>query len=301
LKRDFLKLRDRSPAEYRKLFDRTHELKRRRKANRIDSTLLGKTLVLLFEKASTRTRLSFEAAMFQLGGHAIDLPMSQSQLNRGEPLTDTAKVLSGYADCVVFRTHGDDRLETFAKTATVPVINGLSDGGHPVQVLTDLFTIEEKLGGVAGKKIAFVGDGASNMARSFVEASRLFEFELHLGSPNEFRPPQSDLDQAGKWTRVFADPREAVAAADVVITDVWTSMGQEAETARRLEAFKGFTLDNALLNFAKPTAPVLHCLPAHRGEEIAGEVIDGPRSVVFEEAENRMHVQKALLEQLLLG
>ena len=299
MKRDYLRVGDLSSAEYRTLFDRAHALKAARKRGEPVATLAGKTLVLLFEKASTRTRLSFEAAMFQLGGHAIDLPMSQSQLHRGEPLTDTAKVISGYADAVVFRTHGDERLATFARTASIPVINGLSDGGHPVQIATDLFTVEEKLGPVAGKRLAFVGDGSGNMARSFVEAAPLFGFELRLAAPEAYRPPLAEQKAAGSALRLTADPKEAVSGADVVITDVWTSMGQEAESARRLAAFHGYCVDEALMRHAQPGAIVLHCLPAHRGEEIAAEVIDGPQSVVFDEAENRMHVQKALLELLL--
>ncbi|MCX5745451.1 MAG: ornithine carbamoyltransferase [Proteobacteria bacterium] len=292
--RHFLKLGDRSSAAYTQLFARTHELKSRRRRGLHDDTLRGKTLVLLFEKASTRTRLSFEAAMFQLGGACIDLPMSQSQLNRGEPLTDTAKVIAGYADALVFRTHGDDRLAAYADASRIPVINGLSDGGHPVQLLADLFTIEEKLGSVKGTTIAFIGDGATNMGLSFIEAAPIFGFHLRLAAPIGYQP-------AAINDHVFltTDPRVAVAGADVVVTDVWTSMGQEAETAARLAAFAGFQVDADLMKLAKPTAIVLHCLPAHRGEEISAEVIDGPQSVVFEEAENRMHVQKALLEETI--
>ncbi len=292
--RHFLTLTDRDLATHKALFARTHELKQRRRAREHVDTLRGRTLVLLFEKASTRTRLSFEAAMFQLGGHCIDLPMSQSQLNRGEPLTDTARVIAGYADAVVFRTHGDARLAEFANASAIPVINGLSDGGHPVQLLADLFTIEEKLGGVAGTTIAFVGDGATNMGNSFVEAAGLFGFQLRLAAPVGYQPAKLNAN-----VTVTADPKEAVRGADVVVTDVWTSMGQEAEAAARLRAFSGFQVDRALLALAKPAAIVLHCLPAHRGEEISAEVIDGPQSVVFDEAENRMHVQKALLEDVL--
>jgi len=292
----FLTLGDRSIETYQRMFARTHELKERRAKQLLTTTLAGKTLVLLFEKASTRTRLSFEAGMFQLGGHCIDLPMSQSQLNRGEPLTDTAKVIAGYADVVVFRTFGDVRLKTFADASRIPVINGLSDGGHPVQLLADLFTIEEKLGGVAGTKIAFVGDGATNMGLSFIEAAPIFDFELRLAAPVGYQPEPHQLNDRVKLT---TDPRAAVDGADVVVTDVWTSMGQEAETAARLKAFEGFCVDRALMKLASPKAIVLHCLPAHRGEEIAADVIDGPQSVVFDEAENRMHVQKALLEDCL--
>jgi ornithine carbamoyltransferase len=183
----------------------------------------------------------------------------------------------------------------------VPVINGLTDGGHPVQVLTDLFTVEEAIGSVAGKRIAFVGDGSGNMARSFLEAAPLLDFTLQLGSPPDFRPPAGEVEAAGRSLEVTADPRAAVAGADVVVTDVWTSMGQEAEAAARLKAFQGFTVDAALMARARPRAIVLHCLPAHRGEEITEEVLEGPQSRVFQEAENRMHVQKALLEHVILG
>ena len=293
----FLRMADLTAAEHARIFARARALKQARKDGHLAQTLAGKTLVLVFEKASTRTRLSFEAAMFQLGGHAIDLPASQSQLGRGEPLSDTAKIISGYADAVVFRTHADARLAEFAEASRVPVINGLSDGAHPVQVLADVFTLEEHLGPIAGKQVAFVGDGSSNMARSFCEAARLFDFDLRIAAPQGFRPPEPD--RAGARVRLTGDPAEAVDGADAVVTDVWTSMGQEAEQAARLAAFEGFCVDAALIARAKPGAIVLHCLPAHRGEEISAEVIDGPQSIVWAEAENRLHVQKALLELLL--
>jgi ornithine carbamoyltransferase len=300
MKRDFLRLSDLDPTEHRKLFDRAHALKKRRRAHLVDATMAGRTLALVFEKASTRTRLSFEAAMFQLGGSAIDLPLAQSQMSRGEPLPDTARVVSGYADAIVFRTFGDDRLAEFAKAATVPVINGLSDGGHPVQLLADLFTIEEQLGTVKGRRIAFVGDGGSNMVRSFIEAAGIFDLELRVAAPKGYRPPAEEVAAARGRVAFSERPAEAVSGADVIVTDVWTSMGQEAESAKRKADFQGFCVDQALLEQAKPSCIVLHCLPAHRGEEITGEVLEGRHSVVFDEAENRMHVQKALLETLLL-
>lgn len=299
--RHFLRLADLSATEHRALFDRAHALKADRKAHRPVKTLEGRTLVLVFEKASTRTRLSFEAAMFQLGGSAITLPYHESQLSRGEPLGDTARVISGYADAIMVRTFGDDRLAEFAGAARVPVINGLTDGGHPVQLLADLFTVEERLGQVKGKTVAWVGDGASNMARSWMEASALFDFTLRIAAPEGFRPPEADLTAARGHATWVHDPRAAVEGADVVTTDVWTSMGQEAEGARRREAFSGFCVDTALVQTARPTAIVLHCLPAHRGEEITSEVIDSAQSAIWQEAENRMHVQKALLEKLILG
>jgi ornithine carbamoyltransferase len=299
--RHFLRLSDLSAAEHRALFDRAHALKAARQAHQPVKTLDGRTLVLVFEKASTRTRLSFEAAMFQLGGSAVTLPYSESQLSRGEPLADTARVISGYADAVMVRTFGDDRLAEFARHAGVPVINGLTDGGHPVQLLADLFTVEERLGGVKGKTVAWVGDGASNMTRSWMEAAALFDFTLRIAAPEDFRPPAADLAASGGHATWVTDPREAVRGAEVVTTDVWTSMGQEAEGARRREAFQGFCVDGAMVRLARPEAIVLHCLPAHRGEEITAEVIDSPQSAIWQEAENRMHVQKALLEKLILG
>ena len=297
----FLRMTDLERGEIRRLFARAAQLKRRRREGHLEDSLAGRTVVLLMEKASTRTRLSFAAAAFQLGGHAIELSAGTSQLARGEPLSDTARVVSSYADAVVMRTTTDARLEEFVRWSSVPVINGLTDGGHPVQVLTDLFTVEESVGAVAGKRIAFVGDGSGNMARSFLEAAPLLDFTLQLGSPPQFRPPPAEAQSAGRPVQVTGDPREAVAGADVVVTDVWTSMGQEAEAAARLKAFQGFTVDAALLASARPGAIVLHCLPAHRGEEITDEVLEGPQSRVFPEAENRMHVQKALLEQVILG
>jgi ornithine carbamoyltransferase len=297
----FLRMTDLERGEIRRLFARAAQLKRRRREGHLEDSLAGRTVVLLMEKASTRTRLSFAAAAFQLGGHAIELSAGTSQLARGEPLSDTARVVSSYADAVVMRTTTNARLEEFVRWSSVPVINGLTDGGHPVQVLTDLFTVEESVGAVAGKRIAFVGDGSGNMARSFLEAAPLLDFTLQLGSPPQFRPPPAEAQSAGRHVQVTGDPREAVAGADVVVTDVWTSMGQEAEAAARLKAFQGFTVDAALLASARPGAIVLHCLPAHRGEEITDEVLEGPQSRVFPEAENRMHVQKALLEQVILG
>jgi ornithine carbamoyltransferase len=296
----FLKLRDLTAVEYGQLFARAAELKSRRRYGEVETTLAGKTVVLLMEKASTRTRLSFAAAAFQLGGHAIELAASTSQLARGEPLSDTARVVSGYADAVVMRTSADSRLAELVRWSTIPVINGLTDGGHPVQVLADLFTVHEALGSVKGREIAFIGDGSGNMARSFLEAAPLFDFNLRLATPDGFRPPSSDVDAAGSHLRVTVDPGAAADGVDVVVTDVWTSMGQEAEAAARLRAFQGFTVDAALMARAKPEAIVLHCLPAHRGEEITAEVLEGPQSRVFPEAENRMHVQKALLEMLLV-
>ncbi len=301
MKRDFLTLADRTESEYRALFDRAHALKASRERKEVVTTLAGRHLVLVFEKASTRTHLSFEAAMYQLGGTVTTLTTGSSQIARGETIEDTARVISGYADCIMFRTFGDERLTAFAKASRVPVINGLSEGGHPVQVLTDLFTVEERLGSVKGKTVAFVGDCASNMGRSFVEATRHFGFNLRLGCPEGYRPSAALLAEAGTRVHVTVSATEAVQGADVVVTDVWTSMGQEAESAKRKKDLHDYQLNEALLAKANPGAIVLHCLPAHRGEEITDGVIDGSQSAVWDEAENRMHVQKALLEQLILG
>jgi ornithine carbamoyltransferase len=296
VKRDFLQIGDFSPDEHRALFRRAHELKAKRRLGEAVRTLQGRSLLLLFEKASTRTRISFEAAIGQLGGSAVTLPTADSQIARGETLEDTARVASRYVDAIMFRTHGDDRLRAFAKAATVPVINGLSEGGHPVQVLADLFTIEEKLGEVAGKTVAFVGDCASNMALSFCEAAPLFDFHLRLAAPEGYRPPA----QALRGASVTSDPAEAARGADVIVTDVFVSMGQEKEAKARMKALGSYQVNDGLLSLAQRHAIVLHCLPAHRGEEIAASVIDGPHSAVFDEAENRLHVQKALLEHLIL-
>jgi ornithine carbamoyltransferase len=294
MRRDFLRLADLTVAEHDTLFKRAAELKADRRARRTHATLAGRTLALIFEKASTRTRLSFEAAMLELGGHVITLDAQGSQIGRGEPITDTARVVSRYADAIMFRTSTDERLHELARAATVPVINGLSEGGHPVQLLADLMTVRERLGELRGKVIAFVGDGACNMSRSWIEAAALFDFELRVAAPEGYRPPVPGR------AKIVGDPGEAVAGADVIATDVWTSMGQEAESAIRLKALGAYTVDAALVARAKKDAIVLHCLPAHRGEEITAEVLEGPQSAVWDEAENRMHAQKALLELLLL-
>jgi len=299
-RRHFLRLSDLEQAEHRALFDRARELKSRRQRHLVDRTLEGRTLVLIFEKPSTRTRLSFEAAMYQLGGSAISLNASESQLTRGESAGDTARVASRYGDAIMLRTFGDDRLREFADAATVPLINGLSDGAHPVQVLADVFTVEERLKTAKGKIVAFVGDGASNMARSWAEATALFGFHLRIGAPKGYWLPNKDIPAKGS-VQLTEDPVEAVVGADVVSTDAWTSMGQEKEAPERIRALQRFQVDDDLLQHANQNCIVLHCLPAHRGEEITDSVMDGPRSAVFDEAENRLHVQKALLEQLILG
>ena len=300
MKRDFLTLSDLSLAEHHQLLDRAKALKASRRARRREETLRGLTLGLLFEKPSTRTRVSFEAAMFQLGGAALALPLQDSQLKRGETVEDTARVLSRYCDALVFRTFGDDRLTAFARASAVPVVNGLSEGAHPVQLLADLMTVKERFGELRGRRVAFIGDGASNMASSWIEAATIFDFQLCLAAPSAYRPRSGvKLDPAR--VQVVGDRFAAASGAEVLCTDVWTSMGDEAEGQRRRDSLKDYFIDEALLATASSQAIVLHCLPAHRGEEITAGVLEGPRSAVFDEAENRLHVQKALLEKLLLG
>ncbi len=297
-KRDFLKLSDFSRDELFRLLDRATELKKLRREGVSPRTLTAKTVALVFQKASTRTRLSFEAAVSELGGHPMNVDTQTSQMSRGEPLADTARVVSRYAHAVLFRTFSSERLHTFANASTSPVINGLSDDAHPIQLLADVQTLREHFGSVEGRLVSFVGDGSSNMARSFLEAASIFGFKLRLVCPEAFSPPAAEVDAA--ITTIERDPRGAAHGADVVVTDVWTSMGQEKEAAERLRAFAGFTVDAAMMRTAKPEAVVLHCLPAHRGEEITADVLLGPQSLVWDEAENRMHTAKALLEALII-
>jgi ornithine carbamoyltransferase len=296
--RHFLRLADLTTTEHQTLRTRAKLLKKERAAGLRHTTLAGKTIALVFEKSSTRTRASFEAGIKQLGGDVLVLDAQGSQLGRGEPIEDTARVLASYVDGIMLRTFGDERLEAFAKFSRVPVINGLSDGAHPVQLLADLQTVDENFGTI-DVPMAFVGDGSSNMARSFVEAARLFGFPLTIACPEGYEPPAEEVAAAGGNVRIVRDPREAVKGVSVVNTDVWTSMGQEAESKKRLAAFAGFTVDGAMMALAAPEAFVLHCLPAHRGEEISAEVLEGAQSRVWQQAENRMHAQKALLEILL--
>jgi ornithine carbamoyltransferase len=301
LKRDFLVLSDFTLAEHRQLIERARAVKQARREHKEEYTLRGMTLGLLFEKPSTRTRVSFEAAMFQLGGAALALPLQDSQLKRGETVEDTARVLSRYCDALVFRTFADERLAAFARASTVPVINGLSEGAHPVQLLADLMTVEERFGDLQGRRIAFIGDGASNMARSWIEAAEIFDLQLALAAPPGYQPSFLETSKAKDRVRVLSDRHEAANGAEVLCTDVWTSMGDEVEAERRRTDLRPYFIDESLLAAADPRCIVLHCLPAHRGEEITAGVIDGPSSAVFDEAENRLHVQKALLEKLLLS
>lgn len=297
-KRDFLEIPDFTTDELYDLLDLAHHLKR---GDYPGKPLAGKTLAMIFEKSSTRTRVSFEVGTLQLGGHALFLSSRDIQLGRGEPIKDTARVLSRYVDGIMIRTFDHGNVVELAHYASVPVINGLTDLLHPCQVLADVMTIQEEFGtDLSGRKVAWVGDG-NNMANSWLNAAYRFGFELRLACPKGYEPDKAIFDRARTAANVMLthDPREAVEGADVVNTDVWASMGQEAEAEERRRAFKGYHVDEALMSLASDDAIFLHCLPAHRGEEVADEVIEGPRSRVFDEAENRLHVQKALLIRLM--
>jgi ornithine carbamoyltransferase len=295
--RDFLAIPDFSRAELDALLDLAERMWRGTYTGR---PLAGKSLAMIFMKASTRTRVSFEVGTFQLGGHALFLSPRDVQLGRGEPIADTARVLSRYVDGVMIRTFAHSDVEELARHAEVPVINGLTDLLHPCQVLADLLTVRQHLGTYVGKKIAWVGDG-NNMANSWINAAYRLGFELALACPEGYDPDQAILARARGVTPVTLtrDPAEAVEGAHVVNTDVWASMGQEQEQAQRERAFADYQVNAGLMERAAPDAIFLHCLPAHRGEEVTADVIDGPRSAVWDEAENRLHVQKALMATLI--
>lgn len=295
-KRDFLTLLDFTGPELDALIQRAIELKRDRHGHR---PLVGRTLAMIFEKSSTRTRVSFEAGMAQLGGDALFLSPRDTQLGRGEPIEDTARVLSRMVDAVMIRNDDQKALERFAAACDVPVINALSDRFHPCQLLADVQTLVEHFGSVRGRRIAWVGDG-NNVCNSFALAARQFGFTLSVACPEGFEPDADVLEQAGDCVQIVREPGAATAGADAVVTDVWASMGQESEQTSRVAAFAGYQVDEALMQQAAEHAVFLHCLPAHRGEEVAAGVIDGPRSLVWDEAENRLHAQKALLEFLML-
>jgi len=301
--RHFLTDFDLNAQEIDDVFGRAAWLKEQQKSGAPHRSLEGKTLGMVFEKSSTRTRVSFEVGMFQLGGHALNLTTQASQLGRGETYEDTARVLSRYVDCIMMRTFEQERIERMSHGSSVPVINGLSDLVHPCQVMTDLFTITEHKGSLKDMVVAWIGDG-NNMANSWIYQAITLGFELRLGIPEGYDPPAMILDKlrAGGYgnIKLVRDPREAVAGADVVNTDTWISMGQEGEAERKKkEAFMPYQLNRELMSFAKKDAIVLHCLPAHRNEEITDEVMDGPQSVIFDQAENRLHVQKAILEKFM--
>lgn len=293
--RHFLTLKDLNSDEARTLLARASELKKLHKENkdpRFDNRIMG----MIFEKSSTRTRVSFEAAMQHLGGSAIFLSPNDTQLGRGEPIEDSARVLSSMLDIIMIRTFEHEKLEKFARYSSVPVINGLTDDFHPCQLLADMQTYFEHRGDIAGKTVCWVGDG-NNMCQSYINASALFGFTLNIACPEGYLPKKALLEQ-NPQVKVFSKPTDAVKAADLVVTDVWASMGQEAEQQARVEKFADFQVDTRLMDLANANALFMHCLPAHRGEEVSAELMDDPRAVVWDEAENRLHAQKALIEFL---
>ncbi|MEY3579670.1 MAG: ornithine carbamoyltransferase [Pseudomonadota bacterium] len=296
----YLQFADFSLEEYTYLIERTKIIKQKFKSYEPYHPLLDRTLVMVFEKNSTRTRLSFEAGMHQLGGAAIYLNTRDSQLGRGEPVEDAAQVMSRMCDIIMIRTFGQEIIERFAANSRVPVVNGLTNEYHPCQVFADVFTYIEHRGSIAGKCVAWVGD-ANNMLYSWLQAAEVFGFHLNVSTPVGYDINPALVSQNNLRYTVFKNPADACAGADLVTTDVWTSMGYEQENVARLKAFDGWIVDSAKMQRANPDALFMHCLPAHRGEEVAAEVIDGPQSVVWDEAENRLHVQKALLEYLVLG
>lgn len=298
--RHFLTLLDLSQTELKTLLKRAGELKHMQRSGVPHEYLKNQTLAMVFEKASTRTRVSFETAMTQLGGASIFLSPQDSQLGRGEPIEDTARVLSRMVDAIMVRTYGHHKIETFAKFSRVPVINALTDDHHPCQLLADLQTYVEHRGDIGGKTVTWVGDG-NNMCNSFIHAAHLLDFELVVACPEGFEPKMELLRDFGRNVRIERDAKKAVRNASLVATDVWASMGQEQEQQKRRIAFAQYQVDKPLMELAAANALFLHCLPAHRGEEVSPEVIDAPDSVVWEEAENRLHAQKALLEFLLCG
>ncbi len=304
MNKSLLRISDLTKKEIDSLLKKTKLLKERSEKDIPYTPLLGKTLCLVFEKASTRTRLSFEVAMRQLGGSTIFISPRESQIGRGEPIKDTARVLSRYVDGVVIRTYSQESLEEFAQFSSVPVINGLTDLRHPCQILSDIYTVFEKKGKPQNLKYAWIGDG-NNMANSWVDAASKLNLNLVLACPKGYEPDKEILERAtskpGTKIKITRNPSEAVKGADVINTDVWTSMGQEKENAKRLMAFKDYQLNDPLLAKAKKDCLVMHCLPAHRGEEITNDVLEGNNSVVFDQAENRLHMQKAILEWLLAG
>lgn len=296
--RHFLTLADLSAAEIEALVERAVRLKEAFRRRELQHTCAGRVLAMIFEKSSTRTRVSFETAMAHLGGHAVFLSPRDSQLGRGEPIEDTARVLSEMVDGVMIRTFEHARLTRFAEYSKVPVINGLSDSYHPCQLLADLQTYYELKGAIKGKKVAWFGDG-NNMCNSWINAARIMDFHLHVAGPAEYRPAPEIVRRGGANLTLTGDPRQAAAQADLVVTDTWASMGQEAGKEKKRALFEPFQVNEEIMELAAADALFMHCLPAYRGAEVSAGVIDGPRSVVWEEAGNRLHAQKALLEFLL--
>ena len=301
LMKHYLQFKDLRAEEYAYLFERTRTIKTRFKNYERYQPLADRTLAMIFEKASTRTRVSFEAGMYQMGGSVVHLTTGDSQLGRAEPVEDSARVISRMVDLVMIRTYAQTKLECFAAHSRVPVINGLTNEYHPCQILADIYTFIEQRGSIQGKVVAWVGDG-NNMANTWLQAADILGFTLHISTPSgyEVDPTLAGVANPG-CVKVFKSPFAACEGAHVVTTDVWTSMGFEAENTTRQQAFADWCVDTQMMSLAQSDALFMHCLPAHRGEEVAADVIDGPQSVVWDEAENRLHVQKALMEYLLLG
>jgi len=298
--RHFLSLLDLSSEELFGIITRASELKRMQHRGDTHTPLKGKSLGMVFEKSSTRTRVSFEVGMSQLGGHALFLSPRDTQLGRGEPIEDSARVLSRMLDIIMIRTFEHAKLERFAAHSRVPVINALTDLLHPCQLLADMQTWFEQRGDIRGRSVAWIGDG-NNMCHSYINAARRFGFKLRIACPEGYEPEAAILEPAGELAEIVREPMEAARGADLVVTDVWASMGQEEEQQQRREAFAGYRVDAAMMRIAAADALFMHCLPAHRGEEVSAEVIDAEQSLVWDEAENRLHSQKALMEFLLLG
>lgn len=297
--RHFLTLLDLSSDELRQLLNRAIELKAMHRAGEVYEPLKNKVLAMIFEKSSTRTRVSFEAGMVQLGGHAMFLSPRDTQLGRGEPIEDTARVLSSMVDIIMVRTFEHEKLQRLAEYSTVPVINGLTDWVHPCQLLADMQTYQEHRGEITGRTVTYVGDG-NNMCHSYINAARQLDFQLRIACPENYCPDGELLKQAGDRVTLIHDPEQACTGSDLIVTDVWASMGQEEEQKQREQAFAPYQVTSKLMTLANEDALFMHCLPAHRDEEVSTDVIDGPQSVVWDEAENRLHAQKALLEFLLV-
>jgi ornithine carbamoyltransferase len=302
MKKDLLSFSELEPADFEEIWQRAARLKKMLKEGKEHASLKGKTLGMIFDKSSTRTRISFEVGMYQLGGIALFLNSRDTQIGRGETIPDSARMMSRYLNGIMIRTFAQESVAELAHYASIPVINGLTDLLHPCQILADLFTIKEKKGSYEGVKVAYVGDG-NNVANSWIEAAARLPFELTLACPEGYDPDGRILEESKKngkaRVHLHRDPFDAAKDADVLYTDVWTSMGQEAESQERKRIFKNYQINEKLLGVAKKDAIVMHCLPAHRGEEITADIIDGPKSVVIDEAENRLHVQKAVLEILI--
>ncbi len=296
--RHFLTLKDLSTKELETLIDRAIELKGMHKVGEIYEPMKNRVLGMIFEKSSTRTRVSFESAMIQFGGGALFLSPNDTQLGRGEPIEDSARVISSMVDMVMIRTFEHEKVETFAKYSSVPVINALTDDFHPCQLLADVQTYVEHRGSIRGKTVAWVGDG-NNMCHSYINAAQRFGFKLHIACPTGYEPNPAVVAESGADVVIFDNAEDAIKDVDLVVTDVWASMGQEEEQRKREKAFSDFQVTKQLMALAKNDAVFMHCLPAHRGEEVSADVIDGEQSVVWDEAENRLHAQKALLEFLV--